>query len=381
MTRCGSMFALTIKPESYNTPGQSKPVLISQRSKCDGQSPCGACFQRGITCSYVQTSRGRVLEQTKSRNGRTSPLPSAELDNVYPVAFLTETSNFIRRSEAVENSPCRIAPYVQAYFDKFHPNWPFLHPATFNIDSELPLLAQSVVMMGSWAMGESNSQKTAKYLHEKLVLSIYEQRDKWDISNQHDESQSQPETSSSNPTPWPMATYQGILLHLIFSFLLNHDQSDLQLTRLLPELPSRPTVALIRTCRKRGMFFFPAIQSQFKPEVDPEVLIWLGIEEVKRFNLSLYRLYRLVRLDSKALEDKAHVHSRSGPRSSGGNLFSLADLQFAVPDSDELWHAPSDLAAKVAENKLAYINGNREENWICHTARVLEPDYQQFPWV
>lgn len=178
-----------------------------------------------------------------------------------------------------------------------------------------------------------------------------------------------------------MATYQGILLQLIFSFLLNNDQSNLQLTRLLPEIPSRLIIALVRTCLKRGVFFHPAIQSQFKPEVDPEVLIWLGIEEVKRFNLSLYRLYRQTRLDTKVLEDTANIDSSCGPRSSGRNLLSLADLQFALPDSDKLWHVTSDLAAKIAGSTAAYNDKNGEEHWISQTARVLEPTHQEFRWV
>lgn len=129
------------------------------------------------------------------------------------------------------------------------------------------------------------------------------------------------------------------------------------------------------------MFFYPTVQSQFRPEVDPEVLIWLGIEEVKRFDLSLYRLYRQTRLDDTVLEDTANFNSRCGPRPLDGNLLSLADLQFAVPDRDELWHVPSELAAKIAENTAAYIDKNGEENWISQTARVLEPNDQQFRWV
>ncbi|KAJ5552746.1 hypothetical protein N7494_002124 [Penicillium frequentans] len=364
----------------YSRAIQACAYCRSRRSKCDVQSPCGACLRRGIRCSYTQNSRHRDLEHS-SRNGRTNPLPSIELDDESLLEDSTKMVPVIMRSEAIETSPCRIAPYVQAYFDKFHPIWPFLHPATFNVDKELPLLAQSVVMIGSWVMEESNPQQTAKDLHENLVLSIYEQRENWDISNQNDEADLSPEPSSFNPTPWPMATYQGILLHVIFSFLLNKDQSNLQLTGLLPELPSRLISALVKTCLKRGMFFYPAIQSQFRPEVDPEVLIWLGIEEIKRFNLSLYRLYRQVRLNAKVLEDTANFDLSCGTRSSGRNLLSLADLQFALPDSDELWHMTSDLAAKIAGNTAVYNDKNGEENWISQTARVLEPSHQEFRWV
>lgn len=161
----------------YSRAIQACTYCRSRRSKCDGQSPCGACFQRGIQCSYTQNSRGRALEQNRCQNGHTSPIPSVEPDCAYSFYYpATEPIGPIQRSETIENSPCRIAPYVQAYFDKFHPKWPFLHPATFDPDHEPPFLAQSVVMMGSWAMVESNSQQTAKDLHKRLTSSIYEQR-------------------------------------------------------------------------------------------------------------------------------------------------------------------------------------------------------------
>lgn len=130
------------------------------------------------------------------------------------------------------------------------------------------------------------------------------------------------------------------------------------------------------------MFFYPSILAQFKPGVDPDVFIWLGIEEVKRFGLSLYRVCRHARVcDTKLLEDAPDFSPRRGPRSPDGSLLSLADLQFAVPDSDGLWHATSDLAAKIRGNEAAYTNENIEDNWISQTARVLQPRDQQFQWI
>ncbi|KAJ5356193.1 hypothetical protein N7517_010802 [Penicillium concentricum] len=179
-----------------------------------------------------------------------------------------------------------------------------------------------------------------------------------------------------------MATYQGILLHLIFSLLLNHDRSDLQLTQVLPEIPSRLLVSLVRSCLKRHMFFYPSILAQFKQGVDPDVFIWLGIEEVKRFDLCLYRVCRHARVcDTAHLEDRSNLSPPCGPRAPGGKLLLLSDLQFAVPDSDELWHATSDLAAKLAGNQAPYTNENIEENWISQTARILQPQDQQFQWI
>ncbi|KAJ5442721.1 hypothetical protein N7445_005728 [Penicillium cf. griseofulvum] len=179
-----------------------------------------------------------------------------------------------------------------------------------------------------------------------------------------------------------MATYQGILLHLVFSLLLNRDQSDLQLTQFLPDIPSQLLISLVRSCLKRHMFFYPSILAQFKPGIDPDVFVWLGIEEVKRFDLCLYRVCRHARIhDTKLLEDTPNFSPRGAPRSPDGSLLSLTDLQFAVPDSDELWHATSDLAAKLAGNSAAYTNENIEENWISQTAQLLQPRGQQFQWI
>ncbi|KAF7714155.1 Fungal Zn(2)-Cys(6) and C2H2 domain-containing protein [Penicillium ucsense] len=313
-----------------------------RRSKCNGQSPCDACSQRGKQCLYSQNSR-----------------------------------------RLTENNSCRTAPYVEAYFEIFHRHWPLLHPATFDPGREPAFLLQSVIMMGLWVTGESNARQTAKVLHQKLSLLIYEQKEIWDTSNHHDESQRQPnDTSSPEPTPWPMATYQGILLHLIFSLLISQDQLDLQLTHALPELPSRLLVALVRSCLKRNMFFYPSMLTQFKPGVDPDVFIWLGIEEIKRFCLSLYRVCRQCRVfDPKILEDAPTFSARRGPRAPGERLLSLTDLQFALPDSDELWDATSGLAARLAENPAACHNANVEEKWISQTARLLQPRDAQVQWI
>lgn len=165
-------------------------------------------------------------------------------------------------------------------------------------------------------------------------------------------------------------------------FSKNHDPSDLQLTQVLPEIPSQLLVSLVHSCLKRRMFFYPSILAQFKQGIDPDVFVWLGIEEVKRFNLSLYRVCRHAQVyDTRLLEAAPSSSPRRGPRSPGGSLLSLTDLQFAVPDSDELWHATSDLAVKIAGSEAAYANDNIEDKWISQTARVLQPHDQQFQWI
>jgi hypothetical protein len=130
------------------------------------------------------------------------------------------------------------------------------------------------------------------------------------------------------------------------------------------------------------MFFYPSILAQFKPGIDPDVFIWLGIEEVKRFDLCLYRVCRHARVhDTKLLEEALNFSPWGAPQLPSESLLSLTDLQFAVPDSDELWHTTSDLAAKLAGNSATYTNENTEEYWISKTARLLQPHDRQFQWI
>jgi hypothetical protein len=129
----------------------------ARRSKCDGQVPCDRCFRLAKDCSYPepsQTQRGTLDREMEGSRTRLSSIP---------------------RSKGIDSSPCRVAPYIQAYFDIFHPKWPFLHPVTFHHTPEPAFLFQSVTMMGMWAATERGAQETAKDLHNELISCIYEQ--------------------------------------------------------------------------------------------------------------------------------------------------------------------------------------------------------------
>jgi hypothetical protein len=113
------------------------------------------------------------------------------------------------------------------------------------------------------------------------------------------------------------------------------------------------------------MLFYPWIVSQFRQGESPEVFVWVGIEEVKRFALSLYRVCQRSRLHDSREQ----------------NLLSLADLRFALPDSDELWHLTSGLADRLNGRSEAYREANREGNWISQTVWLLQPQSEQFRWI
>ncbi|KAJ5892191.1 uncharacterized protein N7473_008419, partial [Penicillium subrubescens] len=331
-----------------------------RRSKCDGHDPCDRCSRLGKECSY--------LEKLVSRSGT--------LDGERELAFSRPGTRLgsSTRSEGLEYSPCRVKSYVQAYFDVFHPKWPFLHPATFDHTSEPAFLLQSVVMMGMWVSRESTVQKRAKDLHRRLILCIYEQMETWAIPENYD--------ALSGPTHWPLATYQGILLQTIFSLLRDQDPIDLGLTTVLPEIPSQLLKALVHSCLKRNMLFYPSMLSQFRQGESPEVYVWVGVEEVKRFALSLYRVCQRARLQDPGELGGVSCQSNWAPsRLDGVSLLSLADLRFALPDSNELWHLTSGLADRLTGKSEGYRVANSEENWISQAVRLLQPQGEQFRWI
>ncbi|EFQ99573.1 hypothetical protein MGYG_02585 [Nannizzia gypsea CBS 118893] len=272
----------------------------------------------------------------------------------------------------LDDSPVHAIPYVEAYFDKFHPSWPFLHRATFDPAYEPPILLQSVLMIGLWVAGGRKLQHAAIELHEKLTTTIHSQRHKWGI----------PATNHETKPSWPIATYQGILLQIIFA-LLRDGQSPL-LTRKLPEVPAALLTSLVHTCLHQGLFSYPSIIAQFKPGDEPDVFIWLGIEEVKRFALALYKISKIYYTLGDKIHDhglEAHQLREKQPNNCSSNapnrVLSLTDLQFGVPDSDSLWNATSNLAATLAArgvevNSATYNDKNMEANWISNIAQPLQ---------
>ncbi|EAW13717.1 Zn(II)2Cys6 transcription factor [Aspergillus clavatus NRRL 1] len=347
----------------------------AQRSRCRGRekAPCEACVQRGISCSLA------VVLVSSSGSASTSAPATPRHDG-------QSTQRAVHNSSSSETSPgdmrfsprslergtVNVKPFVEAFFERFHPSWPFLHRATFDPAHEPPFLLQSVLMIGLWVMGDPKRQEAACALHEKLCLSIYQQKDKWEVTD----------LDSAKPTPWPMATYQGILLHIIFA-LLRQDPTHLNIsfTYTLPRLPSQLLTTLVYTCLRQKMFFYPTILGQFIPGSVPDSFIWIGIEEIKRFALALYKVCRLCIVH----DDTGHTTQMHGPPTVTGHartLVSLEDLQFALPDSDDLWHASSDLAARLAEDgSMAYKNKNAEANWISQSVRLLRKNEVGFDWI
>lgn len=297
-----------------------------RKMRCNGNFPCSTCVARNVECGFGTPASRLPVEDSS---------PSGNSD--------------------------KVQQHIDAYFTHFHPIWPFLHKETFNLDQEPALLVQSVIMIGLWTEQDETAKDAAIKLHEKLIASIIQQQGTWVY-------RSFGEQSYGNHEPWPVRTYQGILLNIIFALLLSSEgqhtrrgtfRLDLKAGKTVPlsEDKSRILVALIKSCLQRGMFCYPDMLSQFIGRSSNFIFIWVGIEEVKRLALTLFRVWSIC---------------NEGSDEGGDKLLSTKDLKFSMPEQDILWIAPSDedllrCLERGMRDGTAMKNG--EEHWIAHQFR------------
>ncbi|KAL4912496.1 hypothetical protein BDW62DRAFT_214983 [Aspergillus aurantiobrunneus] len=274
------------------------------RSSCEGRDPCRRCLREKLRCSLSNDRDSRTIDNTSST-----------------------------------------IQYTQRYFQNFHPRWPLLHPATFTVRDEPSLLVYSVVAIGLWTDETPSSRASALALHDLIGNSICQQKSQWDGTFIHSDQKNH--TASA----WPIATYQGILLHLVLSLLMSRRTRQSRQCSL-SQSDYDVLVALVRTCRRHNLFFYPRMLGRYQG-INSMACIWVGVEEIKRLGIALYRVCELC--------------SSSGGGRPNPEFLTLSDLQFPMLDSNDLWNAESNVALsrRLAEvEPSAVLDGRREENRI-----------------
>ncbi|OJJ39979.1 hypothetical protein ASPWEDRAFT_33325 [Aspergillus wentii DTO 134E9] len=298
------------------------------KSRCEGGVPCEECVRRNIQCSFQD--HASVAEE---------PYPSS----------LAPPSSSLNHAKSQLYYWEKRKQYVHHYFEVFHPCWPFIHKGSFNVRQETPLLLHSIVAIGMWTMGERSAQSAAMELHGKLDFAIRDQREKWDAS----------EVEGPGSTCfWPIATYQAILLHVIFSILTKSESIvNLDLKVSISAAHLLLLKSLVGSCRRLGMFFYPNMLARYK-EADLPSFVWVGVEEIKRFNITLYKL--CVKLSNASLE--------------GRPLLPASELQFPLPSNDPLWNSVGrdEWEANIKEENSVSLSDNIQAKWISKFADVLE---------
>ncbi|KAL4928878.1 Zn(II)2Cys6 transcription factor [Aspergillus undulatus] len=324
-----------------------------RKERCDSGSPCNRCQRRRITCS-------RTRQESEIHDESTVPNAQALLSTEL-VGPVPDTSRWTGQD------------FIDIYFRDFHPIWPFLHRGTFDVSKEPCILLQSMVMIGLWIQGGQEGRDTAMTFHLKLLSAIQDQRSQWYIS------ESTPCRDSK--APWPMATYQSILLQCIFALLVAKQETtlDLNLRFQLPFQKYELLASLVETCRRLRLFYYPNMLTKHSSSA-PLALVWVSVEEVKRFGLALYKLCRLCTC-AQGESGRADTDIRDD---SSPSLLTLADLDFCMPDSDEVWNAPPGTGAGLFQSIALQqtCRDNRDSGgWISQTAGRLYDARVRYDWV
>lgn len=154
-----------------------------------------------------------------------------------------------------------------------------------------------------------------------------------------------------------MGIYQSILLHVIFATMRSSAQgksssSSLRLPLAIHELLE----SVLRSCLRLGVFHYPKMLEQYN-HIDFAFLTWVRVEEVKRFSLLLFRVWRLC----------YGIPLKGEPGTDYCTHFTLSDLRFPLPESRYLWEAEAirELVSR-RDKELRESSGVRDEEqfWV-----------------
>lgn len=164
--------------------------------------------------------------------------------------------------------------------------------------------------------------------------------------------------------------FQAILLHIIFSLIYKGGAFlGLDLKPYLPPAYIELLDCLVLSCRKLGMFYYPNMLARYQQD-DPDSYVWVCIEEVKRFNLALYKVCRTLS-DSGKYEKNMEECGAVGAASYG---FTANELQFPMPKKDPMWNATRKEDWNSAATEDVYptpLDDVMEEEWISRSAELL----------
>jgi hypothetical protein len=102
-------------------------------------------------------------------------------------------------------------------------------------------------------------------------------------------------------------------------------------------------------------------------EVGIASFAWVCTEEVKRFNVALYKACR--KLSSSNSRDRSQGHPDTAEY-----LLTAGDLHFPLPKNDPLWNAVcrNEWLDIVEDEKVLCLDDDCQETWISNFAGVLE---------
>lgn len=162
------------------------------------------------------------------------------------------------------------------------------------------------------------------------------------------------EEENSPVSRCPVATYQAILIYIIFSLIVQDTTPRrMDFSAVLSPSDFQLLSALVGTCLRNDIFYYPRMLDRYH-DISSVTCIWVGVEEIKRLGLALYKVSRLCS-NGNCQESNTRGDNR---------LLRLSDLRFPLPASRRLWDAES------VVNCLGYFSwrGIEALDWIAVTS-------------
>ncbi|KAJ3460103.1 hypothetical protein MRS44_010970 [Fusarium solani] len=191
-------------------------------------------------------------------------------------------------------------PWLDYYFERFHPRWPIIHQSTFNPSIAIPDLLSMMSMIGAWEYGITPSLEASELWSESLVLRL-------------SKALSQVSTWPATVSESAIQAYQALLLNVIFTL---EYLDDMRFKKAYPRY-----CMMIAIFRGASLFQEQQIFVQDDTE-DTIPTSWLIREKFKR--LAFYTF----RLDNYFYFLQGHYP-----------VLRYEELCLATPCSERLWEA------------------------------------------
>lgn len=175
---CDPWIAQPATPDSSSMPGYyttrpSAPETIESDSSRLGRAPS---ITRSSGPVELQTPQTNVL-----RNGILEELDALEapdfsvrhpLDNLGYRDKQSFEANQSRPTPTPFAEDFAARPWLDYYFERFHPRWSIIHQSTFNPATAIPDLVSMMSMIGAWEYGVTPSLEVSERWSESLVLRL-----------------------------------------------------------------------------------------------------------------------------------------------------------------------------------------------------------------
>lgn len=157
------------------------------------------------------------------------------------------------------------------------------------------------------------------------------------------------------------------MLHIIFAGLYRGGgELNLDLKPSLAPADADLLERLVISCKKLGMFYYPNILEHYANNIVPG-FSWVSIEDVKRFNLALFRVCRAF----------GFLDTKEGINITGkiSGTLHACDLQFPPLKNTLLWKAVTKdewESAATTDMDRHSIDDPLPQEWISNSADIVE---------